>query len=90
MVVSFLDFLYSHSPTRTGEDGLCWKLKQSGLFDISSFYRALRGTPRIWFPWKSIWRVKAPRRVYLFVWSVAWGKILTCDNLMRQGYSLTS
>ena len=86
--VSFLD-LYSHSPTRIGEDGLCWKLKQSGQFDVSS-YRALRGFPRIQFPSKRIWRVKAPRRVSFFVCSVAWGKILTCDNLMCRGYSLTS
>jgi hypothetical protein len=38
------------------------------------------------FPWKAIWRVKAPRRVSFFLWSAAWGRILTCDNLMRRGY----
>jgi hypothetical protein len=38
------------------------------------------------FPWKSIWKVKAPRRVVFFLWSVAWGRILTCDNLMRRGH----
>jgi hypothetical protein len=43
MVFSFLDFLYSHSPSTTREDVLRWKLKRSGLFDIQSFYRALRG-----------------------------------------------
>ena len=32
----------------------------------------------------------APRRVCFFFWSVAWGNILTCDNLMRWGYSMTS
>ena len=43
MVFSFLDFLYSHSPSTTREDVLRWKLKWSGLFDIQSFYRALWG-----------------------------------------------
>ena len=38
------------------------------------------------FPWKSIWSVEAPRRVAFFVWAAAWGRILTCDNLMRRGY----
>jgi hypothetical protein len=42
----------------------------------------------IHFPWKAIWRVKAPRRVAFFVWTAAWGKILACDNLMRRGYAL--
>lgn len=35
------------------------------------------------FPWKSIWGIKAPRRVSFFGWSVTWGKILTYDNLMK-------
>ena len=29
------------------------------------------------FPWKSIWGVKAPPRVAFFMWTVAWGWILT-------------
>ena len=33
------------------------------------------------FPWKAIWRAKAPRWVSFFVWCVAWNKILTGDNL---------
>ncbi len=74
MVVSFLDFLYSHTPNRIGEDNLSWKLKRSGLFDISSFYKALRGIWRVKAPRRSIWRVKAPRRVCFFLWFVAWGR----------------
>ena len=42
------------------------------------------------FPWKSVWRSKAPRRVCFFVWSAAWNKILTYDNLMWRGYTLTN
>jgi hypothetical protein len=42
------------------------------------------------FPWKSVWRSKAPRRVCFFVWSAAWNKILTYDNLMGRGYTLTN
>jgi hypothetical protein len=37
------------------------------------------------FPWKSIWGVKAPQRVAFFVWTAAWGRICTSDNLMKSG-----
>ena len=37
------------------------------------------------FPWKGGWKVKAPRRVSLFVWTVVWDKILTGDNLRGRG-----
>ena len=37
------------------------------------------------FPWKSVWKVKALRRVSFFVWTAIWDKILTCDNLRGRG-----
>ena len=40
------------------------------------------------FHWKSIWMAKAPPRVAFFIWTVAWDRILTCDNLMRRGYTM--
>ena len=33
------------------------------------------------FPWKGVWKVKAPRRVSFFVWTAVWDRILTGDNL---------
>ena len=67
-------------------DVLRWKTGKNGLFDARSFYSVLRDPIELRFPWKSIWGVKAPRRVSFFVWTVAWGEILTCDNLMRRGF----
>ena len=32
--------------------------------------------------------VKAQRRVSIFEWTVTWGKILTCENLMKRGCTL--
>ena len=80
--------LDSHVPSREGTDAWWWRLTRSGVFDIRSLYTTLRGSHEVKFPWKIIWGVKAPRRVAYFVWSAAWGKILTCDNLMRRGYAL--
>uniref|UniRef100_A0A2N9F1I0 Reverse transcriptase domain-containing protein n=1 Tax=Fagus sylvatica TaxID=28930 RepID=A0A2N9F1I0_FAGSY len=85
-VESFFLLLYSHAPTSKEADKLNWVLNSSGLFNTRSYYLALRASTVSVFPWKSIWRVKAPRRVMFFVWTAVWGCILTCDNLMRRGF----
>jgi hypothetical protein len=72
------------------DDGLRWKLKTNGIFDVRSFYSSLKESSPLAFPWKCIWHTKAPRRACFFVWTAAWHKILTCDNLIKRGYSLTS
>ena len=90
IIVSFLNLLQSHLPSREVADGLRWSLKKSGMFDVRSYYVALRNSNPVAFPWKSIWRTKAPRRACFFVWTAAWNKILTCDNLIKRGYTLTS
>ena len=61
-VASFLGLLQAHIPSRGVDDGLRWDLKQNSIFDVHSFYIALRALPCVDFPWKSIWRNKAPRR----------------------------
>jgi hypothetical protein len=88
VVVSFFKFLHLILPRSDRLDTMVWKLRNSGQFDVSSFYCALQGSNRKKFPWKSIWGVKAPRHISFFVWTAARGKILTCDNLMRRGHVL--
>ena len=92
VVVAFFQFLHSHTvpiaaPT-ADPDSLRWKLCKDGAFASHSFYYALSDRLRVSFPWKSIWMVKAPPRVAFLIWTAAWGQILTCDNLMRQGYTM--
>ncbi len=89
-VISFMSLIYSNTPKGVGEDVGWWGLKSNGRFDIQPLYNGLRGSPRSAFPWRCIWRSKAPQRVCFFVWTAAWNKILTCDNLMRQGYALAN
>ena len=45
-----------------------WKMTKKGDFDIRSFYSKLRDPLPIIFPWKGVWKVKAPRHVSFFVW----------------------
>ena len=60
-------------------------MKKTGVFDIRFYYKVIRGTMGLAFPWKGIWSVKALCRVTFFVWTAAWGQILTYDNLRRHG-----
>ena len=78
----FLRILGANTPPMEAGDQMRWKLKPNGVFDIQSYYNKLRDSLSTVFPWKVIWRVKAPRRVSFFVWCVAWNKILTGDNLI--------
>uniref|UniRef100_A0A2N9ERZ7 Protein arginine N-methyltransferase n=1 Tax=Fagus sylvatica TaxID=28930 RepID=A0A2N9ERZ7_FAGSY len=64
-VVSFLNLLESKTPVREVEDGSWWHLRRNGRFDICSFYDSLCESSHVAFPWKSIWRTKAPRRIVL-------------------------
>ena len=77
----FLHILGANTPPMDVGDRMRWKLKPNGDFDTRSYYNKLRDSSSIAFPWKVIWKVKAPRRVSFFVWCVAWNKILTRDNL---------
>ena len=53
-----------------------WKLKSNGEFTVQFCYETLWGSTPMPFPWKTIWRAKAPRKVSFFVWMAAWEKIL--------------
>jgi hypothetical protein len=88
MVAEFFQVLSSVAVPNLVPDELKWKCNKAGVFDSKSFYAALSNRPRVLFPWKSVWKVKAPPRVAFFIWSAAWGRILTCDNLMRRGYTM--
>ena len=84
LVGAFTHTLESLSPIEGG-DKMRRGLGLKGDFDIKSFYGALRGTSSITFPWNSIWGVKAPCCVSFFVWTVAWGKVLTTNHLRKRG-----
>ena len=61
LVVDLFHILESNTPSMDNEDRMKWKLKKNGDFDIRSLYYELRVPLSIVFPWKVIWKVKAPR-----------------------------
>ena len=75
-VGSFLDLLYSNIPRTEGCDRVKWKLKESNEFIVRFYLEALCGGPNNSYPWKTVWHVKAPKRLSFFVWTTAWEKIL--------------
>ena len=81
VVDDFLHTLGSNLPPTVNGDHMRWKLTKNGTFNIRSFYNKLRSPLPIIFPWKGIWKVKAPRRVSFFVWTTVWDRILIGDNL---------
>ena len=82
----FFRLLASNQSLVTEGDRMRWKLSKKGDFTIRSFYHKLHGSSPIVFPWKGIWKVKAPWCVSFFVWTAAWDRILTGDNLRLKGY----
>ena len=84
----FFQFLATNLPLVTDGDCMRWKLTKNGDFTTYSYYHKLHGSSSIVFPWKGIWKVKASRRVSFFVWTVAWDRILTGDNLRFKGFNL--
>ena len=87
---SFLEFIQSRIPRGIGCDRPHWCLNGNGKFDTQSFYYKIKGTSPSCFPWKGIWKVKVPKRVAFFLWTAAHGRILTLDNLMLRGLSLSN
>ena len=86
VVDDFLRTLGSNLPPTENGKRRRWKLTKNEDLDIRSFYNKLRGPLPIIFPWKGIWKVKAPWCVSFFVWTAVWDKILTVDNLRGRGF----
>ena len=89
-IASFLDRLYSTKVKGIGADVMLWFHSPQNGFMVRSFYRHLVRIGGCSFPWKSIWKSKAPPRVSFFIWVAALGKILTAENLQRRHIILVS
>jgi hypothetical protein len=75
MVSSFFNLLYSFMMSRGGEDRIFWTFPKGGRSRSDLFYHVLCPPAGFSFPWKSIWRNKAPPRVVFFVWIATLGDI---------------
>ena len=79
-----MDLIYS-GVVRQGEaDVMCWNASSHKLFEVKSFYAMLHPVSTKVFPWKKVWKSKAPSKVSFFLWTAAMGKILTTENLRKR------
>jgi hypothetical protein len=85
IVNSFLEILYSSPLCQGGLDLVCWNPSSREVFEVRSFYHALIQPASSAFPWRSVWKAKAPSKVAFFLWTASLGKILTTDNLRKRG-----
>ena len=85
-MISF-GFLASKLPLMDDSHRMRWKLMKDRDFNIRSFYHKLRGSSFMVFPYKGIWKVKAPRHVSFFVWIASQDTILMGDNLQSRGFN---
>ncbi|WMV25761.1 hypothetical protein MTR67_019146 [Solanum verrucosum] len=91
-VADFLSKLDQFPGVQAGEDHLWWQGNSKGIFKVNAAYKIMnQSNQRIanW-PWKQIWRIKAPHKVSIFVWLLAKEATLTVDNLMSRGMTLCS
>jgi hypothetical protein len=84
-LASFYRCLYAFKLRGEGIDKLWWVPSRKGLFEVKSYYRVLLPRESLSFPWKSVWRSKAPPRVAFFVWATVRSKILSLNNLGMRG-----
>ncbi|XP_059629880.1 uncharacterized protein LOC132272811 [Cornus florida] len=82
--IRFLELLYRQRIVEEDSDYWSWVANSQGCFEVRSFFRCLSLVPGVRFPWKFVWRSKAPLKVAFFVWTSVLGRILTQDNLRRR------
>ncbi|KAK6791693.1 hypothetical protein RDI58_010774 [Solanum bulbocastanum] len=69
-VADFQDSVASFSNLTERKDLLIWKNDTKGQFSVNSIYKELNknaGQETDW-PWKMIWKPKAPYKVKCFMW----------------------
>jgi len=78
-VTDFQDSVASFSNLTEKEDLLIWKNDTKGQFSRNSIYKELNknaGQETDW-PWKMIWKPKAPYKINCFMWLLTKETVLT-------------
>ncbi|XP_019197687.1 PREDICTED: uncharacterized protein LOC109191482 [Ipomoea nil] len=67
-------------------DSLGWRHEPSGKFTTSSAYDAALRPPTMAndVKWMSIWKLKVPNKICIFIWTAMHGKILTNSNRYKR------
>ena len=91
-VIEFFKILEAFQGLKNRVDRLWWNGHNKGVYKVSSGYKLLNSTVAqnsIW-PWKQIWRTKAPLEVACFSWMLAKEAVLTHENLRKRNIILVT
>lgn len=72
------------------EDDVLWKGNMSGIFLVKMVYYTIKNGPGIRSDISKMWNWRAPPRFKVFAWLLLLNKLLTTENLNRQGFNLVS
>lgn len=67
------------------EDKFRWSLHQNGIFSVKSMYQSLISDNRVWYD-TTLWKLKIPLKIKIFMWYVKRKVVLTKDNLARRNW----
>lgn len=84
-ISDFFKLIYSMGHLTAQRDRMQWRSNDSKNCTVRVYYKILTSQANVPFPWKNIWRSRVPSKVAFFVWTAAFGKILTTDNLRKRG-----
>jgi hypothetical protein len=87
MMVSWLELIEIAKTISYSEenDQIIWQYETNGIYSSSSMYAIVnfRGIQPIYLP--SMWKLKIPPRIQVFLWLFSQKKIMTRDNLRTRG-----
>lgn len=90
-VADFFSLIGQFKGTQEGDDELWWQDTEKGAFKVGKTYKKMNNNNQLitnW-PWKNIWKTKIPYKVACFVWLLSKEAVLTKENLMKRGRTLT-
>jgi zinc-binding in reverse transcriptase len=67
-------------------DSSFWHLDKSGIYSVNSLYKFLNSGEIHYYLTKSVWTLKIPLKVKLFLWLALHNRIFTRDNLSKRGW----
>uniref|UniRef100_A0A2N9IGC7 Reverse transcriptase zinc-binding domain-containing protein n=1 Tax=Fagus sylvatica TaxID=28930 RepID=A0A2N9IGC7_FAGSY len=70
-ITLFMDLLYSMEIRHNEADIMCWQSSSRKIFEVNSFYKLLQSGTDQSFPWRVVWKLKAPSKVSFFIWTAA-------------------
>jgi hypothetical protein len=68
------------------DDSIIWKFNSSGKYSVQSLYAIIndRGVRQVYT--QVMWKIHVPSRFHIFLWLLANNKILTRENLAKEGH----